>query len=86
MNRRRARPPESPKTERPAAAAAGRSYRPNRILSTDEIADVVERYEAGATVAELASSYRAHRETISRALAKSGVVTRYRKDKMNRHG
>ena len=42
-------------------------------LSNDEISQIIEKYNAGATTYELAAEFGCHRRTISRALKKSGI-------------
>jgi transposase-like protein len=46
-------------------------------LSPDELARVVERYEAGATVYELATEFGCHRATIAERLKLAGVTMRH---------
>jgi hypothetical protein len=48
-----------------------------RRLQQAEIDDVVTAYQAGATLAEMASAYRAHPQTISQALERRGVARRF---------
>ena len=50
--------------------------RENRILSPDEVADVVEAYRHGAGVRELTRRYGVHRHTVDRHLERAGVVKR----------
>jgi len=50
--------------------------RENRILSPDEVAELVEAYRRGAGVRELAHQYGVHRHTVDRHLERAGVVKR----------
>lgn len=50
--------------------------RENRILSPDEVAELVEAYRRGAGVRELARRYGVHRHTVDRHLERAGVVKR----------
>ena len=47
-----------------------------RRFTADEVAELVRRYEAGATTYELAALYRCKRQTISGKLRAAGVVLR----------
>lgn len=50
--------------------------RDNRMLSPDEVAELVEAYRRGATERSLAERFRAHRHTISRHLQQAGIAKR----------
>jgi hypothetical protein len=47
-------------------------------LTAREIADLGERYRAGATIVQLARDFHVHRVTISAVLSKQGIPTRSR--------
>lgn len=49
---------------------------PNRKLKPAEVDQVVERYQAGETLVELARSFGVHEQTIKRKLAARGVSRR----------
>jgi hypothetical protein len=48
----------------------------NRILTPDEVAELVEAYRRGAGVRELARQYEVHRHTVDRHLDRAGIVKR----------
>jgi DNA invertase Pin-like site-specific DNA recombinase len=50
--------------------------RENRMLSPNEVAELVEMYRQGATERSLAERFGAHRQTISRHLERAGVAKR----------
>lgn len=47
-----------------------------KILSKDEVDEIVIQYQQGATIYKLADLYGCHRQTISRHLKKNGVEMR----------
>jgi hypothetical protein len=47
-------------------------------LSPDQVTDLVQRYQAGELLHELATEFGVHRETASRHLKRRGVDSRYR--------
>jgi DNA invertase Pin-like site-specific DNA recombinase len=48
----------------------------NRILSPDEVAELVGAYRCGAEINELARKYGVHRHTVGRHLEQAGVAKR----------
>jgi DNA-binding transcriptional ArsR family regulator len=49
-----------------------------RRLSDDDVAELASRYEAGATVDELAARFKIHRATVSRHMDRLGIARRQR--------
>ncbi|WP_267244050.1 helix-turn-helix domain-containing protein [Streptomyces sp. PR69] len=50
--------------------------RENRILSPDEVAELVDAYRRGASMLELSRRYGVHRTTVDEHLKRAGVVKR----------
>jgi DNA invertase Pin-like site-specific DNA recombinase len=50
--------------------------RQQKLLSKTEISQIIQKYQQGATVYELADIYGCHRQTVSRHLKKNGVEMR----------
>jgi hypothetical protein len=65
--------PRGPKTINPRTPR-----RVRRRLRDSEIDAIATAYQAGATLPELAAIYKAHTQTISRALERRGVPRRFR--------
>lgn len=63
-------------TDSPAEAGVTREHRAGRCLGADGVADLVARYEAGATVRELAERFGIHRVTVTAQLQRVGIPTR----------
>lgn len=57
-------------------ACVAREVAENRILSPDEVAELVESYRRGVAVLELARRFGVHRHTVDRHLVKAGVAKR----------
>ncbi|MFV9455895.1 helix-turn-helix domain-containing protein [Rhodococcus sp. NM-2] len=49
-----------------------------RRLNTDEVTRLVERYQTGALIKELASEFGVNRQTVSKLLVRAGVPLRQR--------
>lgn len=59
-----------------ASSSNDESYSPQRRLGKQQVMELVERYEAGTSVVDLARDYGVHRQTVVRHLKKSGVEVR----------
>ncbi len=57
-------------------ACVAREMAENRILSPDEVMELVESYRRGAAVLELARRFGVHRHTVDRHLQRAGIVKR----------
>lgn len=55
---------------------ARRSYKPNRKLLPDELQSLVAKYEAGASIADLAAEFGMHTQTVDAHLKRHGVEKR----------
>ena len=47
-----------------------------KLLSKEEVEQIIHKYQQGSTIYELADTYGCHRQTISRHLKKNGVEMR----------
>ncbi|MFF0492516.1 hypothetical protein ACFYTQ_26100 [Nocardia sp. NPDC004068] len=56
--------------------AERRSYKPNRKLLPDEVEALVAKYQAGASIADLAREFGMHTQTVDAHLKRQGVEKR----------
>ncbi|MBF6099343.1 hypothetical protein IU510_14780 [Nocardia cyriacigeorgica] len=65
--------PEQAVCEKPDDEA---SYRPNRKLQPEEIAELVDAYRRGVSMVELGRRFEMHRNTVEAHLRRAGVIKR----------
>ena len=63
----------------PDVAPVPRSYQTQRQLTPDEVGQAIARYEAGASMQQIADELGVHRTTILKRLQGLGITTRYSK-------
>ncbi|MBQ1089661.1 helix-turn-helix domain-containing protein [Streptomyces sp. B93] len=56
--------------------AIAKEIREHKILSPDEVVELIKEYRRGATERELSRRYGVHRHTVDRHLERAGVVKR----------
>lgn len=64
------------KYDKISSNAKATKTRQQKLLSKAEISQIIQKYQQGATVYELADMYDCHRQTVSRHLKKNGVEMR----------